>query len=139
MAFAGINYWAIVLATMVSFFFGAIWYGVLGKPWMSALGKTEEDIKSAGRPLPMLLAITIVAQLIMAYVLAGTIGHLGPGNVTLMNGIISGLFVWAGFVVTTLVVNHGYQGSPWSLTAIDGGHWLGVLILQGAVIGWLGT
>jgi len=25
-----------------------------------------------------------------------------------------------------------------ALTLLDGGHWLGVLLLQGAVIGWLG-
>lgn len=139
MAFAGMSYWAIIAAAVASFVFGGVWYGALSKPWLNALGKSEADIKSAGRPLPLLFGITIVAQLIMAWVLAGIIAHLGPGQVTLRNGLISGAFCWLGFVVTTLAVNNGYQGNKWSLTAIDGGHWLGVLLIQGAVIGLMGV
>jgi hypothetical protein len=75
----------------------------------------------------------------MAWVLAGLIGHLGKDQVTLRNGLISGVFVWLGFVITVLVVNYGYQGAKRALTLIDGGHWLGVLLIQGAVIGWLGV
>ena len=75
----------------------------------------------------------------MAFVLAGVIGHLGQGNVTLWNGIVSGAFVWLGFVITTLATNHGFQGQKLTLTAIDGGHWLGVLAIQGAVIGLMGV
>ena len=40
MDFAGINYIAILIAAVVSFIFGAVWYGTLGKPWMAAIGKT---------------------------------------------------------------------------------------------------
>jgi hypothetical protein len=75
----------------------------------------------------------------MAYVLAGVIGHLGAERVTLMNGIVSGALVWLGFVLTTLTVNHRYGMQTWSLTVIDGGHWLGVLVIQGAIIGWWGV
>ena len=138
MQFAGMNPWAIVTAAIASFVFGAVWYGTLAKPWMAAVGKTEADIKSAGSPIP-LYAMTLVALLVMAWVLAGMIGHLGPGQVTLRNGIISGAFAWVGFVATALVVNHGFQGARRQLTLIDGGHWLGVLLIQGAVIGAMGV
>ena len=138
MQFAGMNPWAIVAAGIASFVFGAVWYGTLAKPWMAAVGKTEADIKSAGSPIP-LYAMTLVALFVMAWVLAGMIGHLGPGQVTLRNGIISGAFAWVGFVATALVVNHGFQGAPRKLTLIDGGHWLGVLLIQGAVIGAMGV
>ncbi len=136
---AGLNYLAIGLAAVAAFIFGGIWYGVLGKRWMAALGKTEEDIKNSGSPMPVLLGITFVAQLIMAWVLAGTISHLGQGQVTLRNGMISAGFIWFGFVLTTQIVNHGYQGVKRSLTVIDSAHWLGVLLIQGAVIGWMGA
>lgn len=138
MQYAGTNYWAIMLAAAASFMFGAVWYGALAKAWAAAVGKTEAEIKQAG-PTPVLFLVAIVAQLIMAWVLAGMIGHLGPGRVTLRNGIISGAFVWFGFVATTLAVNHGFQGARRSLTVIDGGHWLGVLLIQGAIIGAMGT
>lgn len=136
---AGLNYLAIGLAAVAAFIFGGVWYGVLGKQWMAAVGKTEEEIKSAGTPLPLLLGITFIAQLIMAWVLAGTISHLGEGQVSLRNGLISAGFIWFGFVLTTQIVNHGYQGAKRSLTLIDSLHWLGVLLIQGAVIGWMGA
>jgi len=83
--------------------------------------------------------VAAVAQLVMAYVLAGLIGHLGPGQVTVWNGMVSGFFIWLGFVLTTLVVNHSFQGQAGMLTVVDGGHWLGVLLIQGAVIGLIGV
>ena len=140
MAFAGVNYLAIVLAAVASFLFGGIWYGLLSKHWLAAVGKTVEQIKGPGAPSPVVpFAITILAQLIMAWVLAGVIGHLGPGQVTLRNGLISAGFVWLGFVMTTLAVNHAFQGAKRELTLIDGGHWLGVLLIQGLIIGAMGV
>ena len=106
---------------------------------MAAVGKTEDEIKNSGRPLPVLLVVTFVAQLVMAWVLAGTISHLGQGQVTLRNGVISAGFIWFGFVLTTQIVNHGYQGAKRALTVIDSAHWLGVMLIQGAVIGWMGA
>jgi hypothetical protein len=139
MAFAGVNYFAIVLAAVAAFAFGGAWYGVFSKPWLAALGKTEQEIKESANPMAILFLITFIAQLVMAWVLAGIIGHLGVGQVTLRNGLISGGLVWLGFVATTMVVNHGFQGAKRALTLIDGGHWLGVLLIQGAIIGWMGV
>lgn len=139
MGFAGLSYLGVAIAAFASFVFGAIWYGVLAKPWMAALGTTPEEIKKKGGQTPLVFALTLLAELLMAYVLAGIIGHLGAERVTLMNGVISGAMVWLGFVITTLVVNHRYGMQKWALTIIDGGHWLGVLVIQGAILGWWGV
>ncbi|MEM7750339.1 MAG: DUF1761 domain-containing protein [Pseudomonadota bacterium] len=141
MEFAGMNYYAIPLAALASFMFGAVWYGVLSKPWLEAVGKTEADIKAAseGYPIPPAFVIAIVSQLIMAWVLAGLIGHLGQNQVTVSNGLISAAFVWVGFVVTTQATNYGFQGQKFKLTVIDSGHWLGVLFIQGLIIGSFGV
>lgn len=139
MAFAGTNYLAVVVAAVASFLFGGLWYGVFGAAWLNALGKTKDQLAMSGarRALPFL--ISAVCLLIMAFVLAGAIGHLGPGQVTLRNGMISGAFLWFGFVVTTIATNYAFHGAKPSLTLIDAGHWLGVLLIQGAVIGWMGV
>lgn len=140
MAFAGISYLAIIVAAVASYIFGAVWYMVLSKQWMAALDKTEADIKGPdgkGSAAPFIIAF--VAQLVMAYVLGGLIGHLGAGQVTPWNGLVSAFFVWAGFVLTTLATNHGFQGAKRALTVIDGLHWLGVLLIQGLVIGLFGV
>lgn len=38
--------------------------------------------------------------------MAGAIGHLGTGQVTLWNGIVSGAILWLGFMATTVAINH---------------------------------
>jgi len=76
---------------------------------------------------------------VMGWVLAGLIGHLGPGQVTLRNGLISAAFCWVGFVITTQATNHAYQNRTRTLAAIDSAHWLGALLIEGAVIGLLGV
>jgi len=140
MHFAGLSLFAIVLAAVVSFMFGWLWYGILfPKQWMAAAGKTEADLKAQGGPTPTPFVISFVALLVMAWVLAGVIGHLGTGAITLRSGVIVGALMWLGFVATTLAVNHTFQGAKPVLTLLGGGHWLGVLLLQGAVIGWLGV
>ena len=138
MAFAGMNYLAVLLAAIAAFIFGGAWYGVLGQAWLAALGKPEAAVKS-GPPMALRLAIAMAALLVMAYMFAGIMGHLGPGQVTLVNGVIAGFFLWLGFVLTTLVVNNVFQNQKPMLTVIDGGHWLGVLLIEGAVIGGLGV
>lgn len=138
MTFAGINNLAILLATIGSFLFGGLWYGIFANAWMRAAGHAENDVKGAGarrNAIPFIVAF--LAQLVMAWVLAGTIAHLGP--VTTRAGIVTGAFVWLGFVATSLVVNHAFQRARPMLTLIDGGHWLGVLLIQGAIIGALGV
>ena len=139
MAFAGLNYTAVVLAAIASFIFGGIWYGALADRWMAAANVRPESLRGEGRAAATPYVVAFFAQLVMAYVLAGMIGHLGQGQVTLRNGLISGAFIWGGFVFTALLVNHAFQGVRRTLTLIDGGHWLGVLLIQGAVIGWMGV
>ena len=130
-----VNYLGVLVAAVASFLFGGVWYGILSKQWMAAIGKTPEMIKSQGN-MAVPMVITAICQLVMAYMLAGLIGHLGP--VTFRGGVIAAVLVWIGFVATTLIVNHSFQGQPRALTLIDGGHWLGVLLIQGAIIGLIG-
>lgn len=136
MSFASMNYPAIVAAAVVAFIYGGLYYRTLSAPWLAASGVRKEDVQ--GHPWH-LYATTIVALLIMAWVLAGLIAHLGPGQVTVRNGIISGAFVWLGFVVTTIAVNNGFGMRKPMLSVIDAGHWLGVLVVMGAVIGVFGA
>ena len=86
-----------------------------------------------------LIATSFISELIMAWTLAGIIGHLGQGEITIRNGLISGALVWLGFMATTLTVNQRYQGFGWNLSIIDGIHWLIVALLMGGIIGAFGV
>ncbi|MBM3540713.1 MAG: DUF1761 domain-containing protein [Alphaproteobacteria bacterium] len=137
MAFAGIDYLAVLAAAVAAFAFGAAYYGPLGKAWLTAQGKDPVACKDR-KPKPGPFIRAGIALLVMAWVMGGLMGHLGEGAYTVGGGILTGAIVWLGFVATTLVVNHGFQESKIALTLIDGGHWLGVLAIQGAVIALLG-
>ena len=139
MAFSGLNWIAILMAAAAGFGFGAIWYGIFGNAWMQAADISEEDMKGddgsdQSSALPFMLAV--IANLIMARTLAGIRGHM---IVDIEHGLITAALIWLGFVVTTMMVNYSFQMRPFTLTVIDGGHWLCVLLLMGVIIGWMGT
>ena len=141
MTFAGVNYLAIVIAAIVAWVAGAVWYMSLGKIWTAAQGlspeKLHEQKAKPGAYLPFIYCF--LAELVMAWVLAGLMAHLGAGQVTLANGIVSGAFCWLGFVFTTLLVGTTFAMRDIRLLWIDGGHWLIVLVLMGAIIGLMGV
>lgn len=141
MTFGGMNYLAILVAAILGWLAGAAWYMILAKPWMAAHGwKSRDDMPGrTGAASYAPFVLSFVAELVMAWVLAGSIGHLGPGQATLGNGMISGAILWFGFVATTVAVNNAFAGKRPSLTFIDAGHWLVVLVLMGAVIGAFGA
>ncbi len=134
MDFAAVNWLAVIVATVVSWALGAGWYMVLSSQWLAAIGKTRDQLNPKD-PTPYIWSV--VVQLVMAYFLALLIPAMF-GSVTLANGVLAGFLLWLGFVITALIQGHRYQGAPWSLTAIDGGYLLAVLIVQGIVIGLFG-
>ena len=129
-----INFVAVLAAAIISWLAGEGWYGSLGKTWMAALGWKQEDLPKAMPIGPMVTSF--VAELIMAALLAGLIGHFGAISVKI--GVIVAIACWVAFVATTTVVNNAFQRRSFTLTLIDGGHWLIVLVLQGIVIGLFG-
>jgi hypothetical protein len=130
-----VNYLAVFVAAIASWIVGAAWYGILGKPWLAALGKSPEEVRSGGMPIgPMVTSL--VAEFVMAALFAGLLFHLGGPYV--MRGIVAGALAWVAFVAPTITVNNTFQKRPVSLTLIDGGHWLAVLIVQGIVLGLFG-
>ena len=136
-----VNYLAIFLAAVAAFAFGAVWYGILGKQWMAAHGWNPADMLDAnGKPkVPVTAMVTsFIAELVMAAVLAGVLSHVAKSGVTVKAGLMTGFICWLGFVITTLATNHAYGKAKRMLTVIDGGHWLGVLLIQGLVLGLFG-
>ena len=119
----------VLVATGVSMAFGAFYYSIFAKQWMAAAGLKPGDIRSD----PMLYinaAFCILVCAAFLYTLLPLSGLGGP-----VGGVILGIAVAITVAMTTMNVNHRFQGAPVALTFIDGGHWVGVMGLQGLVIG----
>ena len=129
-----VNWLAIILATVVAWAFGAGWYMMLGKQWVTSIGKTMEQIdRSDYRPY-LWSALCIFT---MAYFVA-LLTPMLTDAVTVTNGMIVGAHMWLGFVITSMVLNHRYEGAPWARTLINGGYLLCVLLIEGLIIGLFG-
>ncbi len=129
-------YLAIVAATVASWIFGALWYGAFGRTWAVGLGLLPADSAGAPRGKPPVFALiaSFVAELVMAAMLAGLLVHLAGEAFGMKPALLSAFFIWLGFVAPTLATNYAYQRRPWAVWAIDGGHWLGVLLIQAAAL-----
>ena len=129
MDLSNLNYLAILVAAIAGMISGAAWYGALAKPWMKAVGYTEEPA-----PDPKIYIVAIIGQLVIAYMLAILFRHFP--SVDLASGMLGAFFCWIGFCFAPMAVNHRFQAKGWDLTLIDGGYWLIVFVLQGAILGW---
>lgn len=136
------NFLVMLGAAIAAWLFGALWYGTLGRQWVAAQDTTMEAFKArqaarAGRlsaKLPFVLSFA--AELLMAYVLYGLMKHVAHTNpLSVGTGIVSAVFVWLGFMLTSMAVNNAFAGRKAMLTLIDAGHWLGVMLILGALLG----
>jgi hypothetical protein len=133
MDFATVDFVACLVAAVAAFVFGAAWYMGLAKAWVAAVGKSEAELKANATPVTYM--VSALALFVMAVVLALIWGG-GLAAVGLWPVLRAAIILWVGFVLTTLAVNHAYQGQKRSLTVIDGGYWLGVLLVESVVL-WL--
>ena len=124
----------ILAAGIAAWIFGAIWYTALGKVWQRAQGLNPDDCKDKKMPLGP-LAITLVAEWIMAGVLYQTLTNLG--TMGWVAGAIAGAVFGAGFQLTATFVMNAFPGRSIKLSLIDGVHWVCVLAIEGAIIGAL--
>ncbi len=132
--FSQVNYLSVPLAAVAAWVFGAIWYTALGRAWAAGHGWV---IDKPQMPPVSTLALSLVCLLVMATMFYGVVFHIGEINVE--RALFSAVMVWIGFVATTIVVNYRFSRKSWTLILIDAGHWLGVLLVMGAVIGAIGT
>ena len=134
-----INYLAVLVATVVAFALGALWYSpvLFGKSWLAAIGKTEEEIKAEmeNQSMPLIYGLTFVAWLVTAFVLAHFVDYMVATS--LMDGLETGFWTWLGFAVTYEVIHGLFEARPPRLLMINSGyHLVSLLIMGGVLAAW---
>jgi hypothetical protein len=125
---------AILAAGVAGWIFGAVWYGVLSKPYQRALGLNPDDCKDKKMPMaPMVVAF--LSALVMSAVLYQLLGNLGVMG--LVPSAIAGFTIGVGFLLTSVLVNNMFQQKSFTLTVIDGGHWVLAVVIEAVVISLL--
>lgn len=137
-AYAGINWWSVLAAAVAAFAFGGFWYAWWSSTWLNATGISFEE--RDGMPVSAHVrayGVTLLSEAVMAAFLAGVMAHFASSGITVRTGLITGALVWLGFVLTVMATATAHTRKPLALLAVDGGHWLGVLLIEGAILGAL--
>ncbi|MDJ0348102.1 DUF1761 domain-containing protein [Cryobacterium sp. PH29-G1] len=134
-----INIWAVLLATASSMVVGSIWYtrAVFGRYWMKAVGHTEESMKGSGTGA---IIITVIVSFITASVLAGAaaIAQNFYGGNFLVNTLLTGVILWAGFTAARMITHDAFDRRPAGLTVLNIAHELVTILLMALIIGLFG-
>ena len=106
---------AVIVAGLAAFAWGAVWYSVMAKPWMTANGLTEETINRSN-PVPYIISLVAVI------LVAGMTRHIfvTSGVETVWLGAVSGFGLGLFIAVPWLATNYGFAQRPFALTVIDG-------------------
>lgn len=132
--------WAVLVASLIPMIFGALWYSKLlfGNQWMGYVDMTEEEIvnKAKGKE-PQMYGITFILSIVMSYVMAHIIifAETYYGSSGLWGGILSGFFIWVGFVATIMYQSVTFEFRPTGLYLINSMYNLATLVAMGALLG----
>ena len=128
-----INHLAIIVAAVVFFAIGAVWYNVFSKPWLEGIGKTMDQLarENGGSPLPYIVGF--IAIVIMCY----TLGWIVQRGLTRSagNGALTGATVAFGIVGAALALYYGFEARGITLWLINAGYVVVGLVISGAIIG----
>jgi hypothetical protein len=134
-----VNYLAVVAAAIASMVIGFFWYSkmLFGGAWMKEVGLTEAKIKENSKG-NMMYALMMVSSLVMAYVLSHVVAfslNYFPDYTGLMAGLLSGFWIWLGFIATYAVSMVLFEGRSFKWFGISAGYYLVSLLVMGLIIG----
>ena len=128
---AAINWLAVVVATVIYFALGAVWFAPvtpIGRAWMSASGYQSPTAGASSTNLFYIVpAATTFVMVVATALIAGA-----TGTDTLTEGVVLGLLVGIGYAAMILLTTAAFEFSKprqWTWGIIDASyHVLGLLI-----------
>lgn len=126
-----INHLAVIVAAVVYFLFGWLWYTIFKGPWMTLTGITPDRAASSGAT-PYI--ISIIVSLLVAYVVAFALADTTNPNPA-RHGVEFGLFFGIGLIMLTSLTTTLYELRPVGLWLIDSGYHAVSLAIMGGIIG----
>ena len=129
-----INYLAVLVAAIINFALGGLWYSkvMFANMWVKAMGLSDEEAAELSKGAAKAVAFSFVAALVMSLVLAYVIKFANAD--TFFWGMESGFWVWLGFIATTGSASVLFEGKPAKLYFISMSYYLVSLVLMGGVL-----
>jgi len=134
MAYADINYTAVVVAAAASMVLGHLWYSpvLFGKRWMRLMNLSERKMKEMHKKAPYGYFWGAVAALVTSLVLAFFVDYAGA--TTISQGAKVGFILWLGLIATTTLGGVIWEGRSLRLYALNNGYSLVSAAVMGAIL-----
>jgi len=135
----GINYVAVVVATVANFIFGFLWYTPLfGKAWAREMG-IAVDRKPTAAELGKGMTFMVIGNFLMAYVFAhnNAAWTFVPGmdQMSTASTVLSAsIFTWLGFYLPTDLSVVAWEGKSWKLLFINTTYHLLMLVIAATIL-----
>jgi hypothetical protein len=136
-----INFGAVIVSAVVAFVLGFLFHGpVSGKLWMRLANIHPTGNEKFSDMIPQMFwnfLVNLVTAFVMAMIfsLVFTSSLMGPE--TWFRGIIMGIWLWLGFLVTSSSIEVIWMGRSWKLWLFEAGCSLIVMATMGAILaGW---
>ena len=129
----------ILVAALLTFAVGSVWYGVLFKnAWIAATGMTEEKQRQGN--MPLIFGLSFVCALIAALFLYNFVWHEGdPEFQTFKHGAFHGAMLSIFVIFPSLATNALYEQKGWKYILINVGYWAVSFMLMGGLLNiWRG-
>jgi hypothetical protein len=138
-----ISFMAVVVAVVVSFLFGWLWYGPLfGKRWAGHM-KLPRNHKPDPKLMLRSLGLTLLGTILMAYVLAHavevwrpSVWGVGQDGPSYLYGFFSGFFTWIGYFVPLLLGAVAWESRSWSLFRLNAAYHFVNLQIIGMILAY---
>ena len=134
-----VNIIAILVAVVVNFFLGFVWYTPLfGKLWGKEMGYAP-DMKPDKKIMIKGMAFMVIGNLLFAWVFAHNIAawqfvpgikEMGPVS----NVLSASIFTWLGFYFPGQLGATVWEKHSWKLFAINGGYTFTSLLVVGFIL-----
>ena len=139
MHFPPVNYLAVLVAGILIFALGGLWYSpvLFMKRWIALQGRTEEQMRAqaASANMPVMYLSAFITALITAWVLALVLAHFDSSiTLTWAYGALFGFLFWFGFAATTSYATALFSGKPKQLWLIDSSYNLASFVIAGVIL-----
>jgi hypothetical protein len=130
--FEGINYLAVVVATLINAGLGSWWYSPsgFGRKWTKLTG--VDLMKSPKGETNRAIMIVIVGAAIQAFVLAIVLNTIG--TTTIVEGAVTALLLWLGFIAATSIGDDLYSRRGWKFWWLNASFFLIVMLVSSVLL-----
>lgn len=132
-----INALGILAASFIVMVIGGIWYSpfALGKTWRKLVGMSEAEFKAGNQNLSLVIVamLTLMEVSMLALFLQFSSFYYPEFSAWVM-GLLTGWWVWTGFVFPALAMTYMFAKRRKKLLAIDAGYHLVALSVAGILL-----